>query len=990
VITPRATRLVRAADLQTFRDAAAALACEGGATDARSRLVIVPTRAAGAHLIRSLEDRLTALRPVVVLPDLATRDELAERLAARLDDPPTTPTAAEREVLMASACRDARDAGAEPPFALRPGLVAEILQFYDELYRHQTDVDRFERLALGVLEPGAADDRGAERLVRQTRFLAAAFRAFEARTAGIGPDEHRLRALLTTHPARRPYLHVVLTVGDRAFAPEGLYPADWDLLARLPGLGRLDVVMTDAVLAGGQHERLHRMLPGLEEVRWESSRPAPPPLLIVPPESPAATAPRPSRDPSGAAAMKAHAVRDREEEIAVFARRVRDLVRRGDLASTDRAALVVRHPLPYVYLAREVLRSAGMACQLFDALPLAAEPYAAALDLVMTLVASGFARRPAVELLGSPHFRFASADGRLTARDVAALDRALAAAGYLGDQDMLGRLVERWQAPSDAALPSAHRAGCVLREVTRALSPLRARAPAASHLRCLRAFLDRYAAVPGPDGLLRARQLRARGAILATLDELADAFARFDPTPADVEQVWAMVRRRIEAQTFRPRAGDSGVHVVDAASAPFGEFDMAQLAGLVDGEWPEQPRRNVFYAPGVLRALGWPAETDRLDGARSAFRDLLRLPAARIVVTTFTLEADTLVAPSPLLDDVDRAGLVVMEEAVPARRVFEHEALGFDPLEVAPLPAAAREWAELRLGLPPARSAAYRGATAGHRPRAHAVSSLERYRDCPFKYFAADVLGLEEPLDDEVTLSPRARGRFVHEVFKRFYEEWAVRGGGAIPPEGADDARRLFVEVAEPLLARLPEADRLVERARLLGSAVSVGAVDIVLGVEAARPLGVRERRLEVRFEGEFTLGDPAGRRVPLVGVADRVDLVDGGRLRVLDYKTGQPPSAQRALQVPIYALCARERLQADGGAWEVEEAAYVAFKGRRWLVPVVRAGDPGSGEALASARARLFEAVDRIAAGEFPPRPHDVSLCASCAFPSICRKDYA
>ena len=47
----------------------------------------------------------------------------------------------------------------------------------------------------GMLEPGAADDRGAERLVRQTRFLVSAFRRFEQRRDATGAiDEHALRS----------------------------------------------------------------------------------------------------------------------------------------------------------------------------------------------------------------------------------------------------------------------------------------------------------------------------------------------------------------------------------------------------------------------------------------------------------------------------------------------------------------------------------------------------------------------------------------------------------------------------------------------------------------------------------------------------------------------------------------------------------------------------------------------------------------------------
>ncbi len=54
-----------------------------------------------------------------------------------------------------------------------------------------------------------------------------------------------------------------------------------------------------------------------------------------------------------------HVARDREEEVAGFAWRVKAAVRRGALDRLDRAALVVRTPLPHVYVTREVLRSAA-------------------------------------------------------------------------------------------------------------------------------------------------------------------------------------------------------------------------------------------------------------------------------------------------------------------------------------------------------------------------------------------------------------------------------------------------------------------------------------------------------------------------------------------------------------------------------------------------------------------------------------------------------
>jgi RecB family exonuclease len=987
VITRRTTRLVRVADLRAFREAAIALATAGDPGDARDRLVVIPTRAAATHLGRSLEDRVLPSRGAVLLPDLVTPDELVGALAARLDPGGPVLTDAEREVLLAVACRSARDAGVEPPFRVRPGLVAEALGFYDSLKRQQKDVDTFERLALGALEPGATYDRGAERLVRQTRFLVAAFRDFERRAVAAGGDEHGLRARLLAEPSRRPYRDVVLTVSDRAFDRYGLWPADWDLLTRMPGLVQLTLIVTDAALAGALHERLHDLLPGIEEVRYAPGEPAAAPLLV-----------RPS--PAG----RVHVARDREEEVAAFARRVRHTVRESGRAVLDRHALVVRQPLPYVYVAREILRSAGLPCQTFDALPLAAEPYAAATDLVLAFAGGNFARMPAVALLRSPHFRFRSGrpgggphesaerEAFVSTRDIDALDRALAEAGYLGDAAALERLVDLWRAsaPEKGRHVRALRAADQLRHLVAELAPLRQPAPVASHLDVLIEFLSRHEHLPGPDDPLRVRQLRARAAILGTLTSLRDAHARFDPAPVDVDELAGLIRRWIEGQTFAPRSGDAGVHLVDAESARFGAFDHVHLAGLVDGEWPERPHRNIFYSPSILRDLGWPLESERLDAGRAAFADLLRLPALRLVVSTFTLEADALVSPSSLLDEIEGAGLDAIDEPLAPVRIFEHEALAADPVVTDGLTPDARAWAERRLAAIAHTDPRFRGATDAHTPASFSLSALERYQDCPFKFFAADVLRLQEAPDDESTLSPQARGRFIHEVFQRFFEAWDARGHGTIAPHRVDEARELFAEVAGPLLARLPDADAALERTRLFGSAISVGIVDVVLGLEASRPVEVKERWLEYGLQGDFALASDDGRRVSLRGVADRIDLLEGRRLRVIDYKSGSAPNTKRALQVPIYALCAQERLvERDLAPWAVDEAAYVAFSGKRPLATVVKPGAADAAATLGEARERLFGLVDGIGRGEFPPRPHDLMICRWCAYASVCRKDY-
>ena len=102
--------------------------------------MIVPTRAAA----RQLQARLQSA-------DCVTRDELYDRLHARLPNPPRRLTALEREVIAERAAREAAATVEELSFRVRPGLVVEMLRFYDQLRRQSQQVQRFEELILQAL-----------------------------------------------------------------------------------------------------------------------------------------------------------------------------------------------------------------------------------------------------------------------------------------------------------------------------------------------------------------------------------------------------------------------------------------------------------------------------------------------------------------------------------------------------------------------------------------------------------------------------------------------------------------------------------------------------------------------------------------------------------------------------------------------------------------------------------------------------------------------
>ena len=937
MITPRRTRLVRVPDLRAFRQSIAHLTSEAPRDLFRSAAVIVPTRGAAHQLALSVSISTSA--------DIVTRDELYAGLNARLASPRRLLTAFEREVLLRSAAADAISSGAAPPFDVRPGLIAEMLRFYDQLRRQSQSVRRFEEL---IAERLAGDeDRGAIKLLEQTRFLASAFDEYQRRlNAADAVDEHALREHLIVTPVAEPVTDVVVAVGDWIADVHGLAAVDFDLLTRINGLERLDVIATERVLRSGFHQRIHDWLPGLEEVDAAvlGVRPSPAPRQLVAPAS-----------------------RDRHEELVGVARRAKAVD-----ADADRMAVVFERPLPYLYLAREVFGSAGVPYQTTDALPLAAEPITAALDLLIEFVSSQFTRDATLALLSSPHFAFDPADSS-TLANLAALDTAMLDKRYLGELDKLRGL--DLDNPSYSAAVGA----------AEALRPLLVTAPASQHMRRLLTFFTSHA-----NDVRDARAARGRAALVDILEGLASAYEKHGDRDATLDDIAPDIRRWIEDATFAPEPKEHGLHLLDAQAARFGDFDDITLVGLVEGEWPERPKRNIFYAPSVLGALGWPSERDRRSAATAAFLDLATAAARHVMASTFTLDDEALVEPSALLDDVAGLALTRIDWTASGERVFVDEVLSLDPVDFERLDSDSRAWAEMRVSRTDGHDDRYHGA-AGPQPSSPiSVSAVESYLTCPFKYFAQYVLRLEEERDEEEVMDPKTQGRFVHAVFEAFFTAWQNSGRRNITPDNLDDARALFAAVVEEKVRPLPEAEAALERTRLLGSPVAAGLGEVVFRMEAERPTPVRERLLEYRLKGEFEFSSESGpRRIALKGIADRLDLLEDGTLRLVDYKLSTAPSKSRALQLPIYGLCAEQRLKSyKGRDWTLGEAAYIAFRGAKRVTPLFTARSDRA-QVLAEAQGRLVDTVDRIERGEFPPTPEDVFLCGFCSYGAVCRKDY-
>ena len=287
------------------------------------------------------------------------------------------------------------------------------------------------------------------------------------------------------------------------------------------------------------------------------------------------------------------------------------------------------------------------------------------------------------------------------------------------------------------------------------------------------------------------------------------------------------------------------------------------IVGIVESDWPERPRRNIFYPPTLLKALGWPSEKDRRAAADARFLDLLdvaRRADRRCRPSRSTTRRSCRDRSSSTRSRV--RGCRRSRAAVDGRALFA----GRSARRSSRSRSDRLHGERTRVGGVANRAIAGRRAGFPRRGARPAAARLVGQRDrdlsrLPVQVLRAACARLEEEPDDEEVMDPRRQGQFVHEVFEAFFAAWQAAGHRAITPGNLDAARELFTAVVDRALERLPMAEAGLERTRLLGSPAAAGLGEAVFRMEAERPIAVVERLLEHRLDGDFTIATADGPR---------------------------------------------------------------------------------------------------------------------------------
>jgi RecB family exonuclease/superfamily I DNA/RNA helicase len=693
-------------------------------------------------------------------------------------------------------------------------------------------------------------------------------------------------------------------------------------------------------------------------------------------------------------------------------------------------AVIARSLEPYRLALAEVFAAEGLPLDLSCGEPVLRHPAAkAALDL-LTLRASDFPARTVSDLAGSPYF--IAADPGRASRWRRLVEALGIRAGWL---QWRGKLEPRVGAPVELR-PHRVREGLPGEQIPAAdakalwdfVSGLRetlGAPPAAWSVRAAqaRALLSAHLRLPS-DASPAERD--AWAAVQDALEELSG----FDRLREECswEDFLDAFERKLSRATRDAGDGRLGTRALDAMDARGQRFRAVVLIGLKEKLFPRQVLEDPLLRDGARAALRHPAGywIGRKAAGHEEERLLFYLAAASakerlVLVYPRSDEAGKASVPSTYLRELCRAaGLPAPGEEdtrrvprQPAERLRASPADLLTPREASLLavlegaaPDPALDAASLAESLGRVAALNDRGAPGAHdgltRPIAAELAKLKKsglsptaldlYATCPFRFFAARVLGLgdREEGSDRGELTPQARGLVYHAVLERFYsslteEVWAGKKDwgpafdtAAAAVFGENDWRALGIY---PLLW---ESARLDMSARLRGF--------IAWDLERLRAAKIRPRLFETSLRGGPPEGAPGG--VPWKGVADRID-ADAETFRVVDYKTrssarwknlAKQAAAGDLHQLPFYAELAGPVI-GEG----------LAFGGAELLFLEVEEGEERSAALSAEdwglARGPflkiLAERVEAIASGRFPIRPEDGERghCSWCEFPTVCRK---
>lgn len=339
--------------------------------------------------------------------------------------------------------------------------------------------------------------------------------------------------------------------------------------------------------------------------------------------------------------------------------------------------------------------------------------------------------------------------------------------------------------------------------------------------------------------------------------------------------------------------------------------DLVVIGGLNEGAWPQQQAVNPFLSRAMKMALGLEPPERRTGQIahdfvmasglpRVIYSRALRASGAPSVASRF-LQRVLAIAGPPVAADMRARGSIYLsyaelidegERQKPAERP-----------EPKPDPALI--------------------------PNRYSFSEAGRLRRDPYAIYARRILRLDPVKPFNTDPGPAERGTLYHGIVEAFIKQ-------KIDPASAE-AWDLMMRLTDEAFdkAELPPHVAATWRPRFEETARA-----FLQQFEIPRQSLIRSSYTEARalmpLEGGFELS----------GIADRIDIMNGGEADIIDYKTGSSPSLKQARtlldpQLPLEAAALKAGGFKDAGAREPGDLLYVRLRpGDKFQVDKIN-GDP-------------------------------------------------
>ncbi len=337
----------------------------------------------------------------------------------------------------------------------------------------------------------------------------------------------------------------------------------------------------------------------------------------------------------------------------------------------------------------------------------------------------------------------------------------------------------------------------------------------------------------------------------AIFDEIKEyTFAKHDYTLADFIDYLAMVEKYhlpLNHQSEKGLLGVDGVRLLTAHRSKGLEFDYVYIVGAYDGHFGNNRARRHFTLPLRGEVVGGPENNSNEDERRLFYVALTRAKK-EVAISYFRLkEGGGENLPSQFLAEIDKGFMV--------------EADVSDWEETAELPTK-DTFKQTKTHDVPLNQKAFLNKLFLH--QGLSVSALNNYLKCPWEYFFNNLVRVPQAQNKHMLY-----GTAVHNALKDFFDAHK---------DGVKVTKKILLSLFEKYLKEEPLDKIDYEESLAKGKRALGGWFD------AYKNTWNKDILTEFAIRG-IVLDE----KVTINGKLDKIELLSGGRVQVVDYKTGKP-----------------------------------------------------------------------------------------------------